>query len=517
MSTGPGPAMDARLRAAIESAPSGLLMIDGRGTIVLVNREIERLFGYPREELLGRPVENLVPSRHRAGHEEFRRGFLGSPSVRAMGAGRELFGLRKDGSEFPVEIGLTPVATEEGLFVISSVVDISARKQAEREREELESQLRQAQKMEAVGRLAGGVAHDFNNILAAILGFAELARDARRFEDARRDLEEVVLAANRGKELVERILRFSRRQELSIGPIDLPETISEAARLLRATLPAAVGIHLDLEPAPRRILADATAVHQVIMNLVTNAAHAMPVGGTIEVGAEPYYARDSFVRAHPGLKEGHYALVRVRDEGTGMDAETQARAFEPFFTTKSAGHGSGLGLSMVHGLVSGHGGATWIESAVGEGTTVRVLFPVPEVGESEDASPEEVPVRGGTECVLLVDDEPQLVRATQRRLETLGYRVVVAESPVAALEAVRARPADFDLVVSDYSMPEMSGVELARELWSLRPELPVLMVSGLLEELPAPERIGSGPLRTLRKPVAGRELARAVREVLDSR
>jgi PAS domain S-box-containing protein len=490
-------------------------MIDQRGSIVLVNREIERMFGYPREELLGRPIELLVPERNRSEHPRWRGGFVAAPSVRSMGAGRELFGRRKDGSEVPVEIGLTPVATAEGMFVISSVVDISTRREAERERRRLEDQLRQAQKMEAIGRLAAGVAHDFNNVLAAIVGFAELAADADSIAARRDDLGEILSAAERGRQLVDRILRFGRRHEVELRPLPLADTVAEAARLLRATLPASIELDLRLGDAPQTILADATSVHQVLLNLVTNASHAMPAGGKVEIGARNFYVRDSVSRAHPELREGPYALLSVRDTGLGMDPETRARAFEPFFTTKAPGEGSGLGLAMVHAIVRDHGGATWLESAQGEGTTVSVLLPVPiSVVEPEPAVAAGV-TAGRGERVLLVDDERSLAEAGRRRLERLGYRVEAYSSPLEALDAVRADPGRADLVLSDLSMPGLGGVELARELAAIRADLPVLLLSGYVEDLTERELAGTAIRGVLRKPISGVDLSAALRAVLD--
>ena len=515
MSTEGAGTVDIRLRAAVESSPSGLLMIDQAGRIVLVNHEVERLFGRPREELLGKPVEMLVPERFRGAHPGSRATFFSAPKVRAMGAGRELFGLRKDGTEFPVEIGLTPVATEEGLFVISSIVDISARRAAEQEHQRLEEQLRQSQKLEAVGRLAGGIAHDFNNILAVIVGFAELVRDTPERREIEADLDQILRAAARGKELVERILVFSRRQEVTRRPMDLKQALLEASRLLRPTLPATIEIRLDLDRAPSRILADATSVHQVVMNLDTNASHAMPAGGAIEIGVEPFYARDSFVRAHPGLREGPFALLEVRDEGTGMSAETLSRAFEPFFTTKPPGQGSGLGLAMVHGIVRDHGGATWIDSQETQGTVVSCIFPVLDAEDVEAVAAEVAVPSGHGERILLVDDEPALAELGRRRLVGLGYEVTALDDSSAALEAVRAAPGSFDLVVTDFLMPRLSGIDLAREIAAVRPGLGVVMLTGHMEEFQPEELAAAGVLAVVKKPLTRTELARVLRGALE--
>jgi PAS domain S-box-containing protein len=492
-------------------------MVDDAGNIVLVNTEVERLFGYPREELLGRPVETLVPERFRSRHPVDRVGFFRDPTVRAMGAGRELFGLRKDGTEFPVEIGLTPVATAEGLFVISSIVDISARRRAEDQQRRLEEQLRQAQKLEAMGTLAGGVAHDFNNILGSIIGFAELARESAvgaGVSDAVADMDEVLRSAMRGRELVQRILRFSRRQETERKPIDLSQVIRETVGLLRATLPASIELRLRVPPSVPRAMADASSVQQVLMNLATNSSHAMPDGGTLEIGLEPFYVRDSMARAHPALREGPHVLVTVRDNGAGMDPTVQSRAFEPFFTTKPPGSGSGLGLAMVHGIMRDHHGDVALSSTPGQGTSVLCYFPAAELESPEaELSAGDVP-RGRGEHVLYVDDEPTLTETGRRRLVALGYTVTAATDPIRALEMVRGVPARFDLVITDYSMPRMNGVELARMLHAARPDLPIVVLTGFLEDFPSDELRLAGVSRLVKKPVTGADLGRLVHELI---
>ena len=516
MSTAPKD-VELRLRAAVESAPSGLLMIDANGTIVLLNREVERMFGYSREELLGQSVDVLVPESARPRHPLDRATFMRDPRVRAMGQGRELFGRRKDGSDVPVEIGLTPVVTEDGLYVLSAIVDISARKQAEAERHRLEEQLRQSQKMEALGTLAGGVAHDFNNLLGAISGYAELARDEAGDATATRShLLEVLKAAQRGKSLVERILAFSRRQELRREPLDLRGAVRDAVHLLRATLPATVEIREELAAAVPRVRADTTSVHQVVMNLMTNGAQAMPTGGHLEIAVGATYLRDSCAR-EKGVAEGHYVTLAVRDEGTGMSDAVRARVFEPFFTTKAPGSGSGLGLAMVHGIMRAHEGAVAIKSAEGAGTTVRCYFPVSEAEEIAGSPMTPEMARGNGERILFVDDEPQLVRIGQRRLEMLGYLVTAADGPerVLAMDAVQL--AGFDVVLVDYTMPGMSGLALATELTRRRPGLPIAMLTGFIDDMPAEVLKAAGVRRVVKKPLAAAELAAVVRELLAMR
>ena len=515
MTPDPTRAVELRLRAAVESSPSGLLMTDAAGNIVLVNREVERLFGYSREELLGRPVETVIPGRFRTGHTGFRGGFMADPKVRSMGAGRDLYGLRKDGSEVPVEIGLTPVATEEGMFVLASIVDITARRKAEDERRHLEEELQQSQKLEAVGTLAGGIAHDFNNILFAITGYGELiAREGRAAESMREDLAELMKAARRGKELVERILVFSRRQPSQRHALDIGPTVTEAAKLLKATLPPSIDLRVSVHPQAPHVLGDATSIHQVLMNLGTNAAHAMPGGGLLDISVEPQYLRDHVVRSHPGLHEGWYAVLVVRDQGAGIDPAVKDRVFEPFFTTKPKGSGTGLGLSIVHTIMRAHEGVVSLESEPGRGTTVTCFFPAVEAAAADLTRADEAAPRGHGEHVLLVEDEATLARMSTRRLEALGYRVTADTDAVHALETFRAAPGGFDLVISDYLMPRMVGIDFARAVHNIRPDLPIMLLTGFIEELPEETIRAAGVRRLVNKPATIEELGSAIRELL---
>lgn len=506
-------AIEQRLQATVESSPSGLLMTDGTGVIMLVNREIERLSGYSRNELIGQSVDLLVPLRSRPQHPKFRASFQNHPESRAMGGGRELFAQRKDGTEVPVEIGLNPLHTDQGLYVIASVVDISARLAAQGERRRLEERLRESQKLEALGTLAGGVAHDFNNILAAIMGFAELARESSADRpQVMADLEELLRNAGRGKELIQRILRFSRRQDEERVPLDLTHTVNETVRLLRATLPATIDIQVQIHGKPPRVLANATSVQQVLLNLANNSAHAMPTGGRIRIELETRYLRDRAVRMHPGLHEGNYIVLAVKDNGAGMSNEVRARVFEPFFTTKPAGEGSGLGLSLVHGIVHDHGGAMDLNSVQGRGTAVTCLFPAADVLADETVVVEAVAESGGAagRRVLLVDDEPSLAVAGERRLKGMGYRATGVTSPERALELISRAGAGYDLLITDLTMPGMTGIELARRVRVLDPRLPIILLSGYPPETPDDQLASLGIVCTLMKPVTAAELRAAV-------
>jgi len=507
---------EARFRAAVESSPAGMVMVDQKGRIVLVNREVERLFGYDRTELVGTSIERLVPERFRGRHPGFREGFFNAPDVRAMGAGRDLFGLRKDGSEVPIEIGLNPIEMEEGLFVLSSIVDISERQREERERKELEAQLRQAQKLEAVGTLAGGVAHDFNNILSAILGYAELLEDQIRDPDAVRDLDELKQFVGRGRSLVQRIQAFGRRQEARRVPLALARPLDEVTRFLRSSLGPGVEIESRAAPDTPRILGDPSAMHQVIMNLGMNAAQAMRGGGRLSLEVEGLYVTDSRARRHPELREGPHAVLSVRDTGAGIPPEVRERVFEPFFTTKPAGSGSGLGLAIVHGIVREHDGAIELESEVDVGTTVRVFLPAVELEEQDqEPQPRSEVTRGRGERVLYVEDEPGIAAVGRRGLERLGYEVTVGKDGQTALELFQADPDAFDIVVTDYLMPRMNGLELTQAVANLRPGLPVVLLTGYVDNLPNEEILARGVREVLSKPASIHDLSKRLRALLD--
>jgi CheY-like chemotaxis protein len=371
--------------------------------------------------------------------------------------------------------------------------------------------------MEALGRLAGGVAHDFNNVLAAIVGFSELAMTARIDPDVHSDLQEILGAAERGRDLVRRILAFARRQEIDLKPIDLGVAIGEAIRFLRPTLPGSIDLRVKLPTVPIIAVADVTSVQQIVLNLATNSAQAMPDGGVLEIGLEPTYVRDAFVRSHPKLKEGDHALLTVRDSGSGIAPDLLARVFEPFFTTKPAGHGTGIGLAIVHSILDKHGGAIDLDSTPGSGTVARCYFPlITSDVEVKSEDPDDFP-HGCGEHILFVDDEPGLVRAWRRHLERIGYRVTAIQSAPAARAAIEAAPQSFDAVILDRLMPELDGIALATTIHTIRPELPVLLMSGFVEDLPVERRHVAGIRSVLLKPVPARRMAVELRKMIDRR
>lgn len=501
-----------RFRTAVESAPSGMLMTDAQGRILLANREIEKLFKYSKEQLQGMIIEDLIPERYRSQHPVLRQGFFSDPKTRAMGMGRELFGLRSDGSEIPLEIGLNPIQGPEGLSVLVSIVDISARKSAER-------QIRQAQKMEAVGTLAGGIAHDFNNILLNILGHAELVQlSLNRSSTEYEDLGQIITAAQRGKSLVDRILTFSRHDPVEAGTVDCIKVVREAMKLLRATTPATISLHEIYEDDVPRIEANDTQLHQIILNLATNAVHAMPDGGVLEVRIAPWIQKEkpsvNGWNENNEILPGLYSHITVSDNGAGMEQEQLDRIFEPFYTTKGPGEGSGLGLAIVHGIVESSGGRITVSSEPGRGTSFDIFLPA--LAESESDYNQQSEDRDQDRIhVLAVDDEKPLARILGRQLDQFGFAVTSFHSSLEALSAFKQDPDKFDVLITDNTMPKMSGVELVQQIKLINPDLPVVFLSGHLTEDKLGQLKEMPSVASLRKPYTRQELYAVLQDLLE--
>ncbi len=463
-----------RFRLLIETAPTGIVICDGQGRITETNAQLHRMFGYRREDLVGQPVEILIPEQHRGVHVGHRTTYVNRPQARPMGVGMELYGRRSDGTTFPVEISLGPLATDEGTLISGTVVDIS-------ERKKLEQQVRVSQRLEAVGQLAAGIAHDFNNILTAINGNAKLAlADLPPGHPVQQNLAQIEKAGSRATKLVRQILTFNRQQESKREVVKLTPVVDEALKLLRAALPAGIEIRTHFSPDAPAIFADSTQIHQILMNLATNAADAMRErGGVLEVRLETITINADLARTSAELHEGPYVRLSIRDNGCGMSKSTMEHIFEPFFTTKPQGQGTGLGLSVVHGIMKNHGGAVSVYSEPEKGTIFHLYLPVAE--GAEEAQPRShAEFRGQGERVLYVDDEEPLVLLMTHMLERLGYGVTGCTDPEKALEMFQSRPYEFDVVVCDLSMPGMSGIDLARALLQIRPGIPILMASGYI-------------------------------------
>jgi PAS domain S-box-containing protein len=665
--------MKGSFRDLIEAAPDAMIIVNSRGQIVLVNAQTEKLFGYHRGELLHQPLEILIPPRFRNQHHESRDQFFSRARSRPMGSGRELPALRKDGTEFPADIALSPVDTEDGMVVLAAVRDITERKKneeiarqhtelqvrmakesaelaaakkeletvAERERaaealrrsearvrrlvesniigiatgdldgkvidandaflallgftkedvaagsmrwdaltppeyreadrlaveqllstgvaplwekqfirkdgsrvpvligvatltgmsgeteavsfvvditerKKLEQQLRQAQKVEAIGQLAGGIAHDFNNLLGIIIGYSEIFEERLGLGDPLRPkAEQIKKAGRRAASLTRQLLAFSRQQALEPKVLDLNAVIADTLKMLRRLIDENVELVAVPEPALGRVSADQGQIEQIIMNLTVNARDAMPHGGKLTISTSNAEMDDAFVRRNPGAVPGSYVVLSVGDTGCGMDHETQAHIFEPFFTTKGEGKGTGLGLATVYGVVKQSGGYISVESEPGKGSTFRIYLPRIEEPVAATSCVDGGGEKAyGCETVLLVEDAHALRELARELLEAGGYTVLEAANGADAISLAEKHPGPIHLLLSDVVMPGMNGPELAGKIIGGRPDTKVLYMSGHTgDALPVRELLNSGAA-LLHKPFTGLSLATKVREVL---
>ncbi len=505
-------AANQKLALQFEQAPLGFIEWDMAFRVVSWNPAAERILGYSAAEAIGREGHFIIPGSARSSVDPILKDLL-----EGRGGGRTANeNIHKDGKIVYCEWYNASMRDANGrvVGVTSLVDDITSLKRAEDARAASEEQLRESQKMEALGTLAGGVAHDFNNALAAILGNAELARqDVGPDHPALVSLEEIDKASRRAKDLVQQILAFGRRQKMERKPMSLALVVVETARLVRASLPAMLSLNVNCEGDHPVVLADATQVEQILLNLCSNAAHAVQDAGrpgVIEVNLSA--CERTKTDALGDLVPGRYACLAVRDNGKGMNEATRSRIFEPFFTTKQAGKGTGLGLSVVHGIVQVHQASIEVESRPGEGSTFRVYFPALEAGhEKHTASTlQGTPVQGMGKHVLYLDDEEAIIFLMKRLLERKGYRVSGYTEPRLAIEAVRANPGLFDLAVTDYYMPGMSGLEVGQALKEIRPDLPVVMASGYISEELRAKAPAAGIRELIYKPNTVEDLCEAV-------
>ncbi|MCU7376250.1 PAS domain S-box protein [Paucibacter sp. O1-1] len=473
--------VEERFRLLWETTPDVVLMLDEQSRIQFANPAVYNMFGHSPDALVGQDLSVLQPERLRKLHRQGFQRYLSSGIRRLDWRAVEATGLHAEGHEIPVEISFSDMELEGHRVFAACMRDISARKASETQNNELARQLRNAQKMEAIGALAGGIAHDFNNVLAGILGNSALALDELDpGHDARKFVEQIQNGGRRGRELVKQILSFARRQPQTLSLCSLNELVRQNMDLLQTTVPKEVDLQLNLSSADCCIKADVTQLAQVIANLVTNAWQAIRAGpGMVEVGAQAQLL-DASMANKLRLQTGRYAHLWVRDTGQGMDEATAARVFEPFFTTKSVGDGTGLGLAVVHGIVGAHGGGICIDSKPDHGSTFHVYLPM---SEAEPAACEKVGAiitkqQGCGQHVLYVDDDEVMIVMVERLLKKLGYRPTVMSCARETLAAVELNPDGFDLVLTDFDMPDLTGLQLAERLLVIRPELPIVISSG---------------------------------------
>ncbi len=503
-----------RFQAMIEHASDAVIIANPRtGEALYASPSVARVVGSPPAEVIGGTSREFFHPEDRERERKLLRGVMERPGAVAT---TEIRVRHKDGSWVWVEATFSNLVDDPAVgAIVMNFRDITERKHSEAERGRLEQRLRQSAKMEAVGRLAGGIAHDFNNILGGILGYAEmLVESAPEGTPQRRYAQNVLTGANRAAALVEQILSYSRSQRGKRAPVELDRVAAETLELVRGSLPERIGLHTTLPDEPLFVVGDATQLHQIVMNLCTNAIHAMGEQGVLRVELGAHEVAADRILAHGVLQAGSYARLAVRDTGTGMDEATLAKVFEPFFTTKEVGKGTGLGLSLVYGIVTDSGGAIEVESRPGAGSTFTIYLPrvaSPGLAADEAAGPVE---RGRGERILIVDDEEALVAVTTEALKRLGYEAEACADGVRALAAFEAAPERFDAVVTDEVMPGLSGTELAAALRRLRPGLPILLVSGYIGPKISERAADAGVDEILRKPLQSRELAAALARAL---
>jgi PAS domain S-box-containing protein len=470
---------EAQLRFLFENAAVGIALVSSSGHLVKCNPAFCESVGYSPEELRSMRFCAITHSEDACVENmEFEKLLEGSANAFQM---RKRY-VHKSGKTVFANLNASLIRSATGapVYGIHIVEDITQRHLAEQETARLQTQMQQAQRMQALGTLAGGIAHDFNNILASIAGNVEFAAEVLpKAHESRPHLDRISEAATRATELVRQILAFSRLQAAQRRPLKLESIVEEAVKLLRSTLPAMIEIRMAMDPTTPRILADSTQIHQILMNLGTNAAHAMAErGGIIKVALERLELKEGTVA---GLKEGLYAHLNVTDNGSGMDSATLARVFEPFFTTKPQGQGTGLGLSVVHGIMASHSGAIIAKSSLGVGTSFDLYFPAAAELLATQTTSETTTRKGAGEHILLIDDEPAVGEVTQYQLEKLGYRVTVFQDSSKALAEFTKNPASFDGILSDLSMPFISGLEVVSAIRTFRPEMPVVLASGFFQ------------------------------------
>jgi len=496
------------LRALFEASPLAICSLTSDGNVRSWNRAAEQLFGWTADEVIGRPLPN-VPADRLDEHRELRDRVLGGNPFTNYETKR----VCRDGRELDVSISTAALQEAGGAArgLVAAYLDISGRNA-------LEAQLRQAQKMEAVGRLAGGVAHDFNNMLTVIRSAAEfLLDDLDADAPSRKDAVEILDTADRAASLTRQLLAFSRQQVLQLRVVDLNAAVAELEPMVRRVVEENITVRTHLAPVLDRVQVDRSQLDQVILNLVVNARDAMPAGGTLLIETANVVLDGAYPRSHLSTQPGPHVALTVTDSGCGMDAETQARIFEPFFTTKAVGHGTGLGLATVYGIVKQIGGHIWVYSEVGRGTSFKIYFPRYTGADDEmAASPARAAERQDRAGagILVVEDDLAVRAAVRRVLERYGYRVLEASNGEQALAVMADSSPEIDLVLSDMVMPEMSGLDLRERLRAIRPALPVLLMSGYSEE--AITRLGrqgpSGPL--IQKPFTVNGLLDKVRLTL---
>ena len=506
-----------KYRQLVNHAPAGIYEIDlTKGRLVSVNDVMSEYTGYSKDELLNMSaLDFLTPESRRQMNDKIARLINGEKVYGSF----EYKARAKDGREFWILVNARYFHDKSGTPIRAMVVvhDITDRKRAQEEKSRLEDQLQQAQKMEAIGTLAGGIAHDFNNILSVIIGYTELILMSANLDaEVRQNLKEIFNASKHARDMVKQILAFSRQSKQERKPIQVGHLVKEAIKMLRASLPATISIQQQIERDTGIIEADPTQIHQVLMNLCTNAAHAMDgKDGVMQISLSNVELDHPAPEAALDLKPGSYLKLSVSDTGHGIPSDALEKIFDPYFTTKKKGEGTGLGLAVVQGIVKSHNGAVTVESEVGKGATFHVYLPVikRKLAIEEEIS---TPMPMGHERILIVDDEQPLVEIGKQMLQRLGYTVVTRTSSIEALELFKADPNRFDLVITDIVMPNMTGEKLAEKMIEIRSDIPVILCTGYSEKITRKHASEIGIHAFLMKPLVMHDLATTVRQALSA-
>jgi PAS domain S-box-containing protein len=499
---------EGKYRTVLEANPDAVVVYDIEGNVIYFNPAFTRIFGWTLEERIGNKMDIFVPE------EAWRETKM---MIKKVLAGERFSGIEthrynQKGEIIPVSISGAIYKDQNGK-PIGSVINL----RDITEQKKLESQLQQSQKMEAIGTLAGGIAHDINNILGIILGNTELAMDdIPNWNPVRLNLEEARIASLRAKDVVRQLLSFARKTEMEKKPTNIIPIVKESFKLLRSSIPTSIEIRQNISKDVDTILADPTQINQILINLCTNADHAMPDGGIIEIILNNIELDEANTAQHSDLYPGRYVNLTVTDTGHGISQEVIDRIFDPYFTTKEVGKGTGMGLSVVHGIVKKHNGAITVKSEPGKGTTFSIFFPAVEEDAVIESEPtEKLPT--GNEKILFIDDEPSIVNMTRQMLERLGYEVDTKMSSIEALELFRSKPDQFDLIITDMTMPSMTGDKLVKEVLNIRPDMPTIICSGFSDKIDAEKAKEIGATEYIEKPVDKRNLAIKVRGVLDGK
>jgi len=495
-----------QLKSFLNSNPNPVVVYNSQGHPLYLNPAFTKVFGWTMEELKGKKIPFVPSGQEQITNEKINELFQTHKTI-SFNTRR----LTKHGDIRDVLISASEIkgAEKEAAGMVVNLVDIT-------EAKKLESKFQAVQRIESLGILAGGIAHDFNNILASIIGYTELALDRTKKETQQHEhLQEVLVASNRAADLVKQILTFSRQVNQEQKPVQIKLIVKEALKLLRASIPSTIGIEQNIQ-SNALLMGDATQIHQVVMNLGTNASHSMKdEGGVLTVNLSDVELDSEFISKHSDLSPGSYIMLTISDTGHGMSPEVLEKIFDPFFTTKEKGEGTGMGLSVVHGIVHSHGGSIYAYSEPGKGSTFKVLFPTIE-SMLTSGKKIDMPIPTGTERILFIDDEPAIVNMGRQILESIGYEVVTRTSSIEALEYFKARPNNFDLVVTDMTMPKMTGEILASELMKVKPDIPVILCTGFSARIDEKKAMAMGIRAFVSKPILKRDIAETIRKVLDA-